>query len=136
MLCSRLGRGCRCAIFSTATLKAQSSAFLIAKYPRVSDAPGKQLACFAGGAPQTSGKGTDMKQPTTEQRLARLIELKAQRDEIDREIAVLLGDAPAPRRTRPSVRAMTSSTGEPVSQSKTIESADTIPSVDSNDAGS
>jgi len=33
-----------------------------------------------------------MKQLSSEQRLTRLIQLKAQRDEIDREIAVLLGD--------------------------------------------
>jgi hypothetical protein len=65
-----------------------------------------------------------MKQLTTEQRLARLIDLKAQRDEIDREIAVLLGDAPAPRRTRPPVRGMTSGSSETVGHSKTIESAD------------
>jgi len=70
-----------------------------------------------------------MKQLTTEQRLARLIELKAQRDDIDREIAVLLGDAPPPRRTRPSMRLTTSGTGESVSHSKTIESADANPSV-------
>lgn len=77
-----------------------------------------------------------MKQLTTEQRLARLMELKAQRDEIDREIAFLLGDAPSPRRTRPSVRVMTSATSETVSHSKTTDGADASPSLDPNGAGS
>jgi hypothetical protein len=77
-----------------------------------------------------------MKQLTTEQRLARLIELKAKRDEIDREIAALLGEAPPPRRSRPSVRAMAPSTSEPFSQSKTLESADASPSADPNGTGS
>jgi hypothetical protein len=76
-----------------------------------------------------------MKQLTTEQRLARLIDLKAQRDEIDREIAALLGDAPPPRRTRPPVRVMASDTSETVSHSKAIESADASPSLDPNGAG-
>jgi hypothetical protein len=76
-----------------------------------------------------------MKQLTTEQRLARLIELKAKRDEIDQEIAVLLGEAPPPRRTRPSVRVMASNP-EAISQSKTIESADVNPSTDPSGTGS
>jgi hypothetical protein len=78
-----------------------------------------------------------MKQLTTEQRLARLIELKAKRDEIDREIAVLLGEAPPPRRSRPSVRVVAStSTSEPLGHSKTLESADAGPSADPNGTGS
>jgi hypothetical protein len=65
-----------------------------------------------------------MKQLSTEQRLTRLIELKAQRDEIDREIAVLLGDTPPPRRPRPSVRDMSSSNSQMGSHAKTTESLD------------
>src|SRR5215471_2566322 len=61
-----------------------------------------------------SGKGKDMKQLTTEQRLARLIELKELRDEIDQEIAVLLGDDPPARRGRPSARGKNSGTGHTV----------------------
>ena len=68
-----------------------------------------------------------MKQLTTEQRLDRLVELKAQRDEIDREIAAILGDAPPPRRIRSSVRAGGS---EAASQSRPIDSADASPSAD------
>jgi hypothetical protein len=76
---------------------------------------------------------TNMKQLSTEQRLTRLIELKAQRDEIDREIAVLLGDAPAPGRTRSSERVMRSGNSQTVSQSKTAESAE---GTDPNGSGS
>jgi hypothetical protein len=78
-----------------------------------------------------------MKQLTTEQRLTRLIELKAQRDEIDREIAVLLGDAPPPaRRTRPTVRATSSGNSETMSPSKSIDGADASAPVDPNGGGS
>ncbi len=77
-----------------------------------------------------------MKQLTTEQRLARPMELKAQRDEIDREIAILLGDAPPPRRTRPSVRVMSSGNSETVSHSKSFDGADVSPPVDPNGGGS
>jgi hypothetical protein len=74
---------------------------------------------------QASGReGTHMKQLSTEQRLTRLIELKAQRDEIDREIAVLLGDAPAQGRTRSSERVVRTGNSQTVSQSKTVESAE------------
>jgi hypothetical protein len=65
-----------------------------------------------------------MEQLSTEQRLTRLIELKAQRDEIDREIAVLLGEMPPPRRPRPSVRDMSSGNSQTGSHSNTSESAD------------
>jgi hypothetical protein len=75
-----------------------------------------------------------MKQLSTEQRLARLIDLKAQRDEIDREIAALLGDPPPPRRTRPAVRVMASDTSETMSHSKTIESTDASLPIDPNGA--
>jgi hypothetical protein len=68
-----------------------------------------------------------MKQLSTEQRLTRLIELKGQRDEIDRQIAVLLGDAPAPGRSRSSER---------VSPSKTVETAEGSPTADPNGSGS
>ena len=74
----------------------------------------------------SGGKGTDVKQLTTEQRLARLIELKEQRDEIDQEIAVLLGDDPPPRRGRPSARGKNSGTGhtvKDVSHARTEQSA-------------
>lgn len=74
----------------------------------------------------SGGKGTDVKQLTTEQRLARLIELKEQRDEIDQEIAVLLGDDPPPRRGRPSARGKNSGTGHTVndvSHARTEQSA-------------
>jgi hypothetical protein len=78
-----------------------------------------------------------MKQLTTEQRLTRLIELKAQRDEIDREIAVLLGDpSPPARRTRPPVRVMNLGSSQTVSHAKTVESEDANLSVDSNGVGS
>jgi hypothetical protein len=76
-----------------------------------------------------------MRQLTTEQRLARLIELKTKRDEIDQEIAVLLGEAPPPRRNRQSARVMASST-ETISQSKSTESADASPSADPSGVGS
>jgi hypothetical protein len=79
-------------------------------------------------APCGGGKGTDVKQLTTEQRLARLIELKEQRDEIDQEIAVLLGDDPPPRRGRPSARGKNSGTGHTVndvSHARTEQSANT-----------
>jgi len=76
-----------------------------------------------------------MKQLSTEQRLTRLIELKAQRDEIDREIAVLLGDTPLTRRPRASVRDTNSGIGQTVSHSKTIESADGCPVADPNGVG-
>ena len=82
----------------------------------------------------TGGKAPDMKQLSTEQRLARLIDLKAQRDEIDREIAALLGDAPPPRRTRPAARVMASDTSETMSHSKTVESADASLPIDPNGA--
>jgi hypothetical protein len=59
-------------------------------------------------------RATNMKQLSTEQRLTRLIEL----DEIDREIAVLLGDAPVPGRTRSSQRVMRSGNSQTVSQSE------------------
>jgi len=65
-----------------------------------------------------------MKQLSTEQRLTHLIELKVQRDEIDREIAVLLGDTPPPWRPRPSVRDMGSGNSQTGSHSNTSESAD------------
>jgi hypothetical protein len=74
-----------------------------------------------------------VKQLSIEQRLTRLIELKAQRDEIDREIAVLLGDSPAPQRTRSSERVMRAGNSQTVSQSKTAESAE---SADPNGFGS
>jgi hypothetical protein len=77
-----------------------------------------------------------MKQLTTDQRLARLIELKAQRDEIDREIAVLLGDAPVARRTRPPSRVVSSGNSQTGSHSKTIESADGTLTADLNGSGS
>ena len=96
--------------------------------------PPKATRLFAGGTPQTNGKGTDMKQLSTEQRLTRLIELKAQRDEIDREIAVLLGDAPVPRRTRSSERAMSSGNSQTVSHSKAIENGS--PTADPNGSSS
>ena len=57
-----------------------------------------------------------MKQLTIEQRLARLIELKEQRDEIDQEIAVLLGDDPPPRRGRRSARGRNSGTGHTINE--------------------
>jgi hypothetical protein len=72
-------------------------------------------------------KGTEMRQLNTEQRLARLIELKAQRDEIDREIAVLLGDAPPPRHTRPSARITSSGNSRRARASKDTESAEGTP---------
>jgi hypothetical protein len=74
----------------------------------------------------SSGKGTDVKQLTIEQRLARLIELKEQRDEIDQEIAALLGDDPPPRRGRPSGRGKNSGTAHTineVSHARTEQSA-------------
>jgi hypothetical protein len=78
----------------------------------------------------------DMKQLTTDQRLARLIELKAQRDEIDQEIAVLLGEAPLARRTRPSARVVSSGNSQTLSHPKTIESADGSFTADPNGSGS
>jgi hypothetical protein len=57
-----------------------------------------------------------VKQLTIEQRLARLIELKEQRDEIDQEIAALLGDDPTPRRGRPSGRGKNSGAGHTVNE--------------------
>jgi hypothetical protein len=71
-----------------------------------------------------------MKQLTTDQRLAHLIELKAQRDEIDREIAVLLGEAP------PSARVVSSGNSQTLSHPKTIESADGSFTADPNGSGS
>ena len=70
---------------SKAAFKAHSSAFLSARRAA-------ERHSFDFRRRSLCGKGTHMKQLSTEQRLTRLIELKAQRDEIDREIAVLLGD--------------------------------------------
>jgi len=73
-----------------------------------------------------------MKQLSTEQRLTRLIELKAQRDEIDREIAVLLGDNPPARRPRASMREISSGNSQTGSHAKAVENAEASASVDRN----
>ena len=77
-----------CGQIVKAAFKAQSSAFLNAKRA----AKRHSFACRWRSLRPARWEGTDMKQLSTEQRLTRLIELKPQRDEIDREIAVLLGD--------------------------------------------
>jgi hypothetical protein len=86
-------------------------------WQRVTLGAGSNLG-MASDAPQARGRGNGDEALNIEQRLARLIELKAQRDETDREIAVLLGEAPPPRRPRASVRDMSSGNSQMVSHSK------------------